>query len=97
MNSLITEKSETRKKVKDSEKDLINIKLITIQKSKSNVDLAFHQQHIQTQHKIDFDNIKIKDRADNDIKLQYKEIVHINKRKPILNKQLNSNDSYRIN
>ena len=65
--------------------------------SSSNVDSAIHQQHIQTQHKIDFDNIKIIDRADNDIKLQYKEILHIDKRKPILNKQLNSNDSYRIN
>ena len=65
--------------------------------SSSNVDSAIHQHHIQTQHKIDFDNIKIIDRADNDIKLQYKEILHIDKRKPILNKQLNSNDSYRIN
>ena len=46
---------------------------------------------------MDLDNIKIIDRADNDIKLQYKEILHIDKRKPILNKQLNSNDSYRIN
>ena len=34
--------------------------------------------------------------AENDFKLQLKEILQIEKRKPSLNKQLNSNDLYRI-
>ena len=37
-------------------------------------------------HEMDFDNIKILDRASNDLKLQYKEMLFIRKLNPFLNK-----------
>jgi hypothetical protein len=46
-----------------------------------------HQHHIQPGHEIDFDNVIILDRADNDLKLTYKEMLYIRKFKPTLNKQ----------
>ena len=39
---------------------------------------------------MDYDNIKPSDRARNDFKLRMKELLHILKTKPELNKQLNS-------
>ena len=45
---------------------------------------------------IDLEKVKIIDRADSDFKLQFKEILQIDIRKPTLNKQSNSSDSYRI-
>ena len=65
--------------------------------SSNKEESAIHKHHLETKHAIDFDNVKIIDRADNDFKLQYKEVLQIDKRKPVLNKQLNSSDSYRIN
>jgi hypothetical protein len=41
-------------------------------------------------HEIDFDNVEILDRADSELKLQYKEMLYIRKLAPTLNKQLNS-------
>ena len=41
-------------------------------------------------HSIDHDNIKILDRASNDQKLVWKEMLHIRKLKPSLNSQINS-------
>ena len=64
--------------------------------SSNKIDSAIHQHQLATSHKIDFDNVKIIDRADSDFKLQFKEILQIDKRKPSLNKQFNSSDSYRI-
>ena len=64
--------------------------------SSNKIDSAIHQHQLATSHKIDFDNVKIIDRADCDFKLQFKEILQIDKRKPSLNKQFNSSDSYRI-
>jgi len=58
---------------------------------------AVHKHQEETGHEIDFENVEILDRADNDFKLQYKELMHIDKRKPTLNQQLNKQDSYRIN
>ena len=46
-------------------------------KSKSS---HFYQNHIQKDHEMDFDNVKILDRANNDLKLQYKEMLYIRKR-----------------
>ena len=39
---------------------------------------------------MDFDNVEILDRASNDWKLQYKEMLFIRKLNPLLNKQTNS-------
>ena len=68
--------------------------------SKSGVkpeDSAIHAHHLKTSHEIDFEGAKILDRADSDRKLQVKELLHIDKRKPSLNKQLNSQSEFRIN
>jgi hypothetical protein len=47
-------------------------------------------------HKINYDGIEIVDRASNNMKLQIKELLHILKQKPILNKQLNSQSNFDI-
>ena len=39
---------------------------------------------------MDFENIEILDRASNDRKLQYKEMLYIRKLNPTLNRQMNS-------
>ena len=48
------------------------------------------QHNSLTDHEIDFDNVEILDRADTELKLQYKEMLYIRKFQPTLNKQLNS-------
>ena len=48
-------------------------------------------QHIITQkHKMDFENIKILDRASTALKLQYKEMLYIRKLNPSINRQMDS-------
>jgi hypothetical protein len=56
------------------------------------------KQHQDTNagHKIDYDNVEILDSADNDHKLRIKELLHILQKKPLLNKQLNSQSNYDI-
>jgi hypothetical protein len=56
------------------------------------------QKHLITNpsHHIDVDQIEILDSADTDKKLKIKELLHILRRKPELNKQLNSQSSYEI-
>ena len=58
---------------------------------------SIHQHHLKTGHIIDFKGAKILDRADTDRKLQLKELLHIDKRQPSLNKQLISQSEFRIN
>ena len=58
---------------------------------------AIHAHHVVTGHEIDFKGAKILDRADSDRKLQLKELMHIDKKKPSLNVQLNSQSEFRIN
>jgi hypothetical protein len=41
-------------------------------------------------HKMDFDNIRILDKASNQLKLQYKEMLYIRKMNPSINMQMNS-------
>ena len=48
------------------------------------------EHHYKVGHKIDFDNVKILDRASNDFKLQLKEMLLIRKYNPSLNRQMNS-------
>jgi hypothetical protein len=47
-------------------------------------------------HRIDYDKIEVIDRASNDFKLRMKELLHILKRKPELNKQLNAQSKFDI-
>ena len=49
-----------------------------------------YQHNIKVGHKIDFENVKILDRASNDYKLQLKEMLWIRKFNPSLNRQMNS-------
>ena len=64
--------------------------------SSNKTDSAIHQHQLSTTYNIDFENVRIIDRAKNDFKLQFKVILQIEKRKPSLLKQFDSNDSYRI-
>jgi hypothetical protein len=48
------------------------------------------QHHSLINHEIDFENVEILDRADSELKLQYKEMLYIRKLAPSLNTQLNS-------
>ena len=48
------------------------------------------QHNVLEGHEIDFDNVQIIDRANTELKLQYKEMLYIRKLAPTLNKQLNS-------
>ena len=45
-------------------------------------------------HYFNYDDIEIIDRTDTDQKLRYKELLHILKQKPELNKQLNSQSNF---
>ena len=54
-------------------------------------DSAIHQHKLANSHNVNF---KIIDRAESDFKLQVKEILQIDKRKPSLNKLFYSSDSY---
>ena len=57
---------------------------------------AIHQHLAENKtHKFDFEGVEILDTADSDIKLQLKELLHVNKLKPSLNLQLTS-DAYQI-
>jgi hypothetical protein len=47
-------------------------------------------------HQMDYKNIKVIDKANSDFKLKMKELLHILKRKPKLNKQLNAQSKYEI-
>ena len=68
---------------------------IRIKEHKEKMESKVRQHIAQTSHSIDFDNVKILDRADTDCKLLVKEVLHIDKRKPTLNVQ-HSNDDYGI-
>ena len=45
---------------------------------------------------MDYENVKVIDRASSDFKLRMKELLHILKEKPELNKQMNSQSKYEI-
>ena len=60
-------------------------------------DSAFQKHEIQyPNHRIDFENVEILDRADNNLKLEVKELLHIVKHKPSLSKQLNPQSKFNI-
>ncbi|CAF0958391.1 unnamed protein product [Brachionus calyciflorus] len=62
----------------------------------SNSSACFQDMKNSVGHKIHYDGIEIIDRADNNMKLQVKELLHILKQKPTLNKQLNAQSNYDI-
>ena len=45
---------------------------------------------------MDYDNVEVIDNASNDFKLKMKELLHILKTEPELNKQLNSQSNFEI-
>ena len=53
-------------------------------------DSHVYQHHVKEGHEIDFDGVKILDRASNDDKLCWKEMLYIRKLKPSLNVQKES-------
>jgi hypothetical protein len=58
---------------------------------------ACHQHTIDNpEHIMDYENISVIDRASNDFKLRMKELLHILKKKPALNKQMNAQSKYEI-
>jgi hypothetical protein len=48
---------------------------------------SLYKHSTSTGHKIDYENVEILDKASTDNKLLLKEMLHINKLKPTLNKQ----------
>jgi hypothetical protein len=57
---------------------------------------AIYQHSTDTGHQMNFDNPEIIDNASNDLKLRIKELLHILKKKPSLNKQLNDQSQFEI-
>ena len=45
---------------------------------------------------MDYENVQVIDAASNDTKLRVKELLHIFKREPLLNKQLNYQSNFEI-
>ena len=64
---------------------------------KGNYESSVYAHHAKTGHVIDWEGIEILDRADSDPKLRVKEILHIDKKKPSLNIQVNSQTEFRLN
>ncbi|CAF0999626.1 unnamed protein product [Brachionus calyciflorus] len=67
-----------------------------ISEHKKSSESSCCQHESSTGHTMDYDNIEIIDKAGTDMKLRIKELLHILKRKPSLNKQLNSQSNYEI-
>ena len=63
---------------------------IRFEEHKKDANSALFRHKLETNHEIDFEEPKILDRASNDLKLQYKEMLYIRKLKPSLNTQENS-------
>ena len=57
---------------------------------------ACHEHCKTLNHTIDYENVEVIDTASNDLKLKIKELLHILKRKPELNKQMNSQNEFNI-
>ena len=64
--------------------------------SKSKNSACYQHVEDNPDHHMDYENIKIIDRASSDFKLRMKELLHILKTKPELNKQMNSQSKYEI-
>ena len=62
----------------------------TVERDKKGTNSALSRHSNETDHEIDNENFEIIDRANNDLKLSYKEMLHIRKSKPTLNTQESS-------
>lgn len=68
-----------------------------IREHKNGTESSCKQHEMNNEgHLMDYENVKIIDKADNDHKLRVKELLHIVKEKPELNKQLNSQSSHEL-
>jgi hypothetical protein len=68
------------------------------QKKKQTTNKSACYEHIEENptHEMDYENIQVIDRASSNFKLRMKELLHILKEQPELNKQLNSQSDYEI-
>ncbi len=58
---------------------------------------ACHQHTVENpSHQMDYSGIEVIDRASSDFKLRMKELLHILKSKPLLNKQMNAQSKHEI-
>ncbi len=58
---------------------------------------ACHQHTVQhPSHRMDYSGIEVIDRASSDFKLRIKEMLHVLKSKPLLNRQMNAQSKYEI-
>lgn len=62
----------------------------------SNKSACFLHTKENPGHVVNYDEVEVIDRANNNTKLQVKELLHILKQKPTLNKQLNSQSNFDI-
>jgi hypothetical protein len=69
---------------------------LRIEEHRKSPSSCLFQHQLETNHTIDFDGTRVLDRADTDRKLQVKEVLYIDKLKPSLNTQLNSQAQFRI-
>ena len=68
---------------------------IRMKEHQSNTNSQVYIHNNLPGHKIDFDNVKILDRANTSLKLSYKEMLYIRKLKPSLNIQ-NESDLFTL-
>ena len=61
-----------------------------------NGNSACTNHELLTGHRMCWESVTILETADSELKLRYKELLHILKRKPEQNKQLNSNSKYEV-
>ena len=64
--------------------------------TKSDKSACYQHTVDNPDHQMDYENIKVIDRASSDFKLRMKELLHILKSKPELNKQMNAQSKYEI-
>ena len=56
-----------------------------------------HQHEMNTGHVMDIANVEVLDTADSDLKLKLKELLHIVRHRPTLNRQLNPQSQFNVN
>jgi hypothetical protein len=64
--------------------------------TKTNPSACKQHEREENGHQMDYEGVEVIDKADTKIKLVVKELLHILKRKPSLNKQLNSQSNFDI-
>jgi hypothetical protein len=67
-----------------------------LKEHRNSKSLACKQHEETTGHSMDYENVRILDSAKSDFRLKLKELLHIFKRKPAFNKQLNAQSNFEI-